>query len=269
MFTSDNGFEQGQHRIPNGKQQPYEESLRVPLLIRGPGVPRGAVRDQLTANVDLAPTIAGFAHAKPGHSVDGESLLPTLDRPDRRDGRAIVIENWCQTNEDCFDPEVPRYRGVRTDLYKYIRYPSGEAELYDLTRDPYELESRHAAPAYAKQRRALGKLLDRLELCAAHDCRIGPDISLAADYDRGRRPGGGACSSSSVVVTPAGADGRRAIAATLRLPGGGRISDERRPIRFKVPARLLKPDRSTGLRADVTTLDGRIEAASARVPRPC
>ena len=269
MFTSDNGFEQGQHRIPNGKQQPYEESLRVPLLIRGPGVPRGAVRDQLAANIDLAPTIAGFAHAKPGHSVDGESLLPTLDRPDRRDGRAIVIENWCQTNEACFDPEVPRYRGVRTDLYKYVRYPSGEAELYDLTRDPYELASRHAAPASAKQRRALGKLLDRLELCKARDCRIGPDVSLAADYDRGRRPGGGACSSSSVVVTPAGTDGRRAIAATLRLPGGGRISDERRPIRFKVPPRLLQRDRSTGLSADVTTLDGRIQAAPARVPRPC
>ncbi len=81
IFTSDNGFQLGEHRIPNGKQQPYEESIRVPLLIRGPEVPRGEVRDQLAANVDLAPTIAAFAGAEPGHPVDGESLIPTIDRP--------------------------------------------------------------------------------------------------------------------------------------------------------------------------------------------
>jgi hypothetical protein len=72
-----------------------------------------------------------------------------------------------------------------------------------------------------------------------------------------------------VVVTPAGSDGRRAIAATLRLPGGRRVSDEQRPIRFKVPPRRLKRGRSTKLSADVITLDGRVKDTAARVPRPC
>ncbi len=269
LFTSDNGFELGEHRIPNGKQQPYEESIRVPLLIRGPGVPRAEVRDQLAANVDLAPTIAAFAGVEPGHPVDGESLIPTIDDPERRMGRAIVIENWCQTNEACFDPEVPRYRGVRTDRFTYVRYPNGEQELYDLVRDPLQIKSRHDSPKYGKQRRALSKLLDQVELCGARDCRAGPDVSLEIDYDRGRRPEGGACSGSGVVIRPAGEDGKRALDATLELPGGKRITDDDAPIRFRLRSRELKQQRSTTIGAEITTLDGRVKGASGKVPRPC
>jgi N-acetylglucosamine-6-sulfatase len=269
IYSSDNGFEQGQHRIPNGKQQPYEESLRVPLMIRGPGVPRDEIRHQLAANVDLAPTIAAIAGTRPGHAVDGESLVRDIEHPRRRDGRAIEIENWCQTNETCFDPELPRYRGVRTDRFKYVRYPSGEQELYDLARDPYEIKSRHGSSAYAKQRRALSKLLDRLELCAGGDCRIGPDVKLGLDYDRGGPGNGGACSSSRIVVTPEGEDGRRAIAAALILPHGKRLTDDERPIRFTVPPGALKGGGPTRLSAHVTALDGRVAGVRARAPRRC
>jgi len=269
IYTSDNGFEQGQHRIPNGKQQPYEESLRVPLMIRGPGVPRGDTREQLSVNADLAPTIAAVAGTKPGHVVDGESLLPDIADPARRDGRPIVIENWCQTNETCFDAELPRFRGVRTDRFKYVRYPNGEDELYDLAKDPLELKSRHDSDRYVRERRALSKLLDLVESCKGSACRIAPDVKLGLGYS-GRSLGGGrVCSKSSVVATPEGTDGSRALAATLHLPGGKRLTDDEPPLRFRLARADLKRNRPTRLRADVTALDGRIVGVGARVPRPC
>ena len=66
VFTADNGFFHGEHRVRGGKVLPYEPSIRVPLILRGPGVPRGAVRRQLVTNVDLAPTILDAADAPAG-----------------------------------------------------------------------------------------------------------------------------------------------------------------------------------------------------------
>ena len=66
VFTADNGFFHGEHRVRNGKVLVYEPSIRVPLILRGPGVPRGAVRRQLVTNADLAPTILDAADARPG-----------------------------------------------------------------------------------------------------------------------------------------------------------------------------------------------------------
>ena len=263
IYTSDNGFQLGQHRIPNGKQQPYEESLRVPLIVRGPGFPRGEVRRQQAANVDLAPTIADLAGTSLDRPVDGESLLPFVEDSRERDGRAIVIENWCQTNETCFDPELPRYRGIRTDRFKYVRYPSGEEELYDLERDPLELRSRHADPDYTLQRRALSSLLDELEDCTGRECRVRPDVGFAAEY---RRRGG--CATSGVAVTPSGADGGRAIAATLRLPGGPTITDDERPIRLRIERSDLPEGRSAAIRGSITAIDGRDPGRDAEAPSP-
>ena len=264
LYTSDNGFQLGQHRIPNGKQQPYEESLRVPLIMRGPGIPRGEVRRQQAANIDLAPTIAELAGATLDRPVDGRSLLGLVADSRERDGRAIVIENWCQTNEACFDPEVPRYRGVRTDRFKYVRYPNGEEELYDLERDPIEIRSRHADSEYVVQRRALSRLLDEIAECSGRPCRIRPDVGLAADYQRRGR-----CVASGVVVTPSGADGRRAIAATLRLTGAQKQTDEERPIRLRIDRSSLPATGRIDLDGTITAVDGRVRDASISLPRAC
>ena len=75
VFTSDNGLELGAHRI-EFKDYLYEEGERVPLIIRGPGVPEDTTRDQLVANIDLAPTIAAITKAQPGRVMDGIDLLP-------------------------------------------------------------------------------------------------------------------------------------------------------------------------------------------------
>ena len=92
LFLSDNGWLQGEHRITGDKFLPYEESLRIPLVLRGPGVPKGrTVRGQVS-NVDLAPTLLDAARAKAGRTMDGVSLLPTMRDHDRRPDRALQIE---------------------------------------------------------------------------------------------------------------------------------------------------------------------------------
>jgi len=269
IYTSDNGFQLGEHRIPNGKQQPYEESLRVPLMFRGPGFPRGEVRSRLAVNVDLAPTIADLAGASLAHPIDGDSLLNGIDSGADTGGRAVVIENWCQTNEACFDPELPRYRGVRTDRFKYASYPNGEEELYDLDRDPYELRSRDADPDYAPELRALRRLYAEIGDCEGRGCRVAPRIRLALDFDPGRFGNGRRCAASAIVVTPAGADGRQAIAMDLRRPRAAAGADEERPLRFRLRGADLSARERTPVAADVTAADGRVRRAIVTAPRRC
>jgi N-acetylglucosamine-6-sulfatase len=171
IFTSDNGYHLGQHRLRNGKTQVYEEDIRVPLIIRGPGVPVGAVLEHFIMNIDFAPTIAELAGIRPGHVVDGQSFVEVLDdhppRPHvwRRD---LLLEVYRRLpplgNGDAV-------RALRTyDGELYAEYESGPIELYDLRRDPYQLESQHerASTGY------LGRLSHRLaELarCAGDTCR--------------------------------------------------------------------------------------------------
>ena len=84
IFTSDNGFFHGEHRVPAGKLLPYEPSIRVPLIMRGPGIPAGRRVHQRVANIDLAPTIVDAAGATPGRIMDGRSLLPVIAQPNVR-----------------------------------------------------------------------------------------------------------------------------------------------------------------------------------------
>ena len=88
VFTSDNGFHLGQHRLPAGKNSAYDEDIRVPLLVRGPGVPPGTAVDHLAVNIDLAPTFAALGGTAAPAFVDGRSLLALL-RPD-----PPPLENW-------------------------------------------------------------------------------------------------------------------------------------------------------------------------------
>jgi arylsulfatase A-like enzyme len=96
VFTSDNGFHLGQHRLPPGKQTAYDEDIHVPLIVRGPGIPAGSTTDRIAMNVDLAPTIAALAGAKAPAFVDGRSLVPLLRTPDapRRWRTAAFVEHY-------------------------------------------------------------------------------------------------------------------------------------------------------------------------------
>jgi N-acetylglucosamine-6-sulfatase len=179
VFTADNGFFYGEHRVRNGKVRVYEPSVRIPLIVRGPDVPKGKRRTQPVANVDLAPTIAAFARANPGRLMDGRSLLPLIRDKRGERGRGILLETFFNADPED-DPETPptNYTAVRTDRYLFSRYGTGEEELYDLFIDPFELQSRHTDPAYAPAKAALASLLGQLAGCAGKGCRSKPAVKL-------------------------------------------------------------------------------------------
>ena len=166
FFTSDNGFFQGEHRIPSGKVLPYEEALRQPLIVRGPGIPRGSVRHELVGNIDLAPTIAEMAHVTPARIVDGVSLLELM-----KTGRWSVQRDDIVVEGGPFDKASQEFVGLRTPRYQFSVYGNGEEELYDLQTDPYELENRAGDPEFAAIKAELAARLERLQLCSGVTCR--------------------------------------------------------------------------------------------------
>ncbi|MEK6327941.1 MAG: sulfatase, partial [Actinomycetota bacterium] len=161
MFTTDNGLFHGEHRIPGAKTYIYEESIRVPLQMRGPGIPPGVGVNDLSINADLAPTIVDLANASPGLVMDGRSLIPVAQRPGIEQGRELLIEE-------------PSFEAIRTERYMYAEHSTGERELYDLSTDPFELDSRHADPGYAAVRGQLAARLNQLRSCSGSSCRAGP-----------------------------------------------------------------------------------------------
>jgi N-acetylglucosamine-6-sulfatase len=165
IFTSDNGFFHGEHRVPSGKLLAYEPSIRVPLIIRGPGIPAGLRLGQRVANIDLAPTIVNAAGATPGRVMDGRSLLPVIAQPNTPLRRDLLVERG---------PGAGTFTALRVPAYLYVEHGNGEQELYDLTRDPFQLASRHADPAYAAIEENLALRLDHLRACSGLACRVRP-----------------------------------------------------------------------------------------------
>jgi arylsulfatase A-like enzyme len=158
VFTSDNGFQLGEHRYV-GKVLAYEESVGVPLLMRGPGVPRGRVRGRTVTMADLAPTLAAAAGARPKPRVDGRNLGPYL-RTGRLRPFTAVLESGSGNNWF--------YRAVRTERYTFVRWRHGQRELYDRRADHYQLRNVARVRRYEPAERALAGRLRVLESCAGH-----------------------------------------------------------------------------------------------------
>jgi N-acetylglucosamine-6-sulfatase len=149
IYLSDNGFLFGEHRR-FGKTDAYEESVRVPMVVRYPAMlsPDGAHTSQaLVSNVDITPTIAALAGIP--WSADGRSLTSLLDGSAASVRSALLIEH-CQGATSGSVPcsgisffarqtRAAAFEGVVTSQYKYVRYESGERELFDLKSDPAEL----------------------------------------------------------------------------------------------------------------------------------
>jgi N-acetylglucosamine-6-sulfatase len=166
VFTSDNGYHSGEHRLPEGKETVYDETTRVPLILRGPGVPAGRVLDSLALNSDLAPTFAELAGALVPEFVDGRSLVPVLRGDPPADWRrAVLIQFYAPERR-----KKPSYHALRTRDYLYVEYTSGERELYDVRADPYQLESLHAT-ADAAVAGQLARWLGTLRTCVGASCR--------------------------------------------------------------------------------------------------
>jgi N-acetylglucosamine-6-sulfatase len=159
IFTSDNGLEMGAHRI-EFKDYLYEEGEHVPLVIRGPGVPANTTRDQLVANIDIAPTITALAKARPGRVMDGIDLLPLIRDPSASNNRALLFESF----------DIGSF-GIRSGPWSYNVYSDGEDELYNLQEDPYELDSLAGDPALASIKASLNAQLEQLRSCSGASCR--------------------------------------------------------------------------------------------------
>ena len=216
LFTSDNGFFFGQHRLVGGKFLAYEPSTHLPFLIRGPGIKPGSVSGQLASTVDIAPTILELAGVKADKSIDGISLVPFLKEPSLRTRTPVLFESFVQTNDVEDDGNASpaeetasgkaqgklglkgtaatasrassspsrkpaahasevappkNYYGIRLGPYKYIEWPDGEKELYDINKDPYELNNVARDPNFYPVRAFLHEELVRLETCSGRTCQ--------------------------------------------------------------------------------------------------
>jgi arylsulfatase A-like enzyme len=156
IYTSDNGFIYG-NPGREGKNSPYEGSIRVPLLVRGPGIPENAMRNQLVNNLDVVATIIELAGAKPGRTLDGRSLVPLFTDANIPWRSAILIDGKGAV-------------AVRTPSRKYIRHKNGSEELYDLVTDPQELENKAGSSSYAGDLAALRRVHDSLTSCTGASC---------------------------------------------------------------------------------------------------
>jgi N-acetylglucosamine-6-sulfatase len=199
IFTSDNGFFYGEHRLTGGKFLAYEPATHLPLLIRGPGIKPGTSTGELAGNTDIAPTILELAGVKPDKSIDGTSLVPFFRDPALRTRRPFLFESFVETAdvEANGEPTAQRavkelnrrrpgsggeatasiiappkdYEGIRLGPYKYIEWPDGEKELYDINKDPNELNNIVRVPNYFPIRAFMHAQLIRLEACVGHTCR--------------------------------------------------------------------------------------------------
>jgi N-acetylglucosamine-6-sulfatase len=199
IFTSDNGYYNGEHRIASSKNYPYGEAVDVPLLIRAPERLLGGVRpprevSEPVANIDIAPTILGFAESdsckKPQNhrcrTMDGRSLVPLLRR-EKEDfpadrGLMIELDRVAGVSAEGDGSGICAYAGVRVPGYSYVEHtaaidpttgacgPIDERELYDLTADPYELSSQTTQATSllppSELQLELAARLNRLRTCA-------------------------------------------------------------------------------------------------------
>jgi arylsulfatase A-like enzyme len=197
IFTSDNGFFFGEHRLLGGKFLAYEPATHVPFLIRGPHIRPGTESGEIVGNVDVAPTVLELAGAEADKSVDGRSLVPFLHDPSLRTLRPYLFESFVETSDIVENGGIAEpgyqsatasssrggatasilappkdYEGIRLGPYKYIAWPDGEKELYDLEKDPYELNNLVRIPNYFPVRNFLHhELTRRLEDCVGRGCR--------------------------------------------------------------------------------------------------
>lgn len=181
LYTSDNGWHMGEHRLGLGKNTPYEEDIRVPLVIRGPGIAPGSVIPQLALNSDLAPTIAELAGVDPPAFVDGRSLVPLWQSPPARWRQCMLVQRGSDAAVQADEGDELHapwgFHALRTAQYLYAAWASGDRELYDLLADPAELRNL-AATADPVLVGELAGRLESLATCRGAECRRLEDLPL-------------------------------------------------------------------------------------------
>lgn len=164
VFASDHGYWYGEHGLNDERRLAYEESIRIPLLIRyGRAVKGGQRKDELVQSIDVVPTLLQWAGSTIGPFIEGRSLVPLING-EASDWRSdILIEYY----SDTVFPRIVNmgYKAVRNERYKYIQYTelTGSDELYDLVEDPYELKNLVGEESMKQVREEMKEKLLRLQ----------------------------------------------------------------------------------------------------------
>lgn len=179
IVTSDNGYHEAARQLPVGKRTPYREDTVVPMIMIGSGIPAGRTVNELTSGIDFAPTIAELLGARTPDWLDGRSLVPFLAGGQPTQWRTGVLTESLGESSPA-DPDwtpfnPPPFAALRTETSLFVRYESGEEELYDRVNDPYE--SRNIiATADPMQVNLLRTQLAALQACAGATCRTADSL---------------------------------------------------------------------------------------------
>jgi arylsulfatase A-like enzyme len=181
VFSSDNGFHMGDRRLLEGKQTAWDHDINVPLVVTGPGVPRGKAVDAIVANTDLRPTFQALAGAPISARVEGRSLVPFLRGDKVRRWRRVTLIEHHGPNTGPGDPDLatarqgnpPSYRALRFRSALWVQYddPKYRSEYYNLKKDPNE---RHnlVGKLSTRRRARLRALVRRFSSCSdGRSCR--------------------------------------------------------------------------------------------------
>src|SRR6185295_7930140 len=163
VFTSDNGYFYGEHGLSVERRLAYEESIRMPLLVRYPELIKpGRVLNEFALNIDIAPTLLELAGVAVPKAIQGRSLVPLLRNKQPNWRHSFLIEYY----SDTVFPRILHmgYKAVRTGRWKYIHYLEleGMDELYDLKTDPYEMKNVIHHARYGKALAAIKTEMKRL-----------------------------------------------------------------------------------------------------------
>ena len=185
VFTSDNGFHMGQHRLKSGKYTPYETDVHMPLFVRGPGIDPGSSTSLFTSSVDFAPTLAELAGVALPFPVDGRSFAPILHGKTPAEWRQVILLEQFEFSPETEVPDsvleppdpqdgtvvaYPSHLGVRMPGLKYVEYGTGEREVYDLVHDGDERSNvaTRMKPAWLARMSSLARALGA---CSGDRCR--------------------------------------------------------------------------------------------------
>jgi arylsulfatase A-like enzyme len=259
FFLSDNGYLRGEHRIRNQKRYLYEESARLPFVARGPGIARGEVSDDVTANADLVPTILELTGAQAGLQQDGRSLMPSFANPAGEAGRAILLEAYAG----------PQIMGLRTSRYTYTEWETDfplfpDVELYDNYVDPYQLNNVAGSPAYAGVVGQLAGELDALADCQGAECYSAPTAEMSVT---GAATGPKGCAVDPVIARVASPQEDRIASVSFRVQGVAAGDDVAAPYEIVLPSGPLHKalPKPAVVEAKVLYTDGRRIGLASKV----
>ena len=144
VFTADHGLAVGQHGLM-GKQNPYDHSIKMPFMISGPGISKGATVDEKIYMQSVYPTTCELAGLKVPETVHYSSIVPLVHGKKGARGEDLVFNCYIETQ-----------RLVRTDQFKLIHYPKiGRSQLFDIKNDPRETKDLIDDPKHAAVRKDL------------------------------------------------------------------------------------------------------------------